>query len=204
VTDGTPMSEQDWERRWRPWSPAEVTQHLSTVTAPWYVAAGWALDLYTGGGARPHGDIEIGLPHECFDQAIAAFPDYAWDVAGDGLVSPWPLRADDAHQTWLRDPGSGYYVLDVFREPSADGRWVCRRDASITLPYDELILHTGDGIPFCIPEVALLFKAKHARAKDHADFHRVVPMLERPRQDRLAAWLRRVHPGHAWLAHLAS
>jgi hypothetical protein len=57
----------------------------------------------------------------------------------------------------------------VFREPHVGDHWVCRRDASITLPYSELILRTSEGIPYAAPEVALLFKAKQLREKDIAD-----------------------------------
>ena len=43
---------------------------------------------------------------------------------------------------------------------------MCRRDASITLPYSELIRRTSDGIPYATPKMALLFKAKHLREKE--------------------------------------
>ncbi|WP_202915495.1 MULTISPECIES: hypothetical protein [unclassified Mycolicibacterium] len=87
----------------------------------------------------------------------------------------------------------------MFREPHCGDQWVCRRDASITVPYNELILRTGDGIPYVIPEGVLLFKAKAPRAKDHADFSRALPVMDQSRRARLAGWLSRVHPGHAWL-----
>jgi hypothetical protein len=58
-------------------------------------------------------------------------------------------------------------------------------------------------IPFVIPEVALLFKAKGLRAKDDTDFQRVLPALDEIRRPRLSAWLVCVHPGHPWLAALA-
>ena len=67
------------------------------------------------------------------------------------------------------------------------------------MPYTELILRTDDGIPYVIPEVALLFKAKHCRAKDEADLRRVVPKLSQERRFRLRGWLSRLHPGHAWI-----
>ncbi|UGT62450.1 hypothetical protein [Nocardia asteroides] len=86
----------------------------------------------------------------------------------------------------------------MFREPQDGDRWVCRRDGSITLPYDELILRTVDGIPYVIPEVVLLFKAKYRRAKDEADFLRALPALNEARRTRLSDWLSRVHPGHPW------
>lgn len=79
---------------------------------------------------------------------------------------------------------------------------MCRRSASISLPYDELILRTGDGIPYVIPEVALLFKAKGLREKDEAGFRRMLPAMDRSRRSRLSRWLSELHPGHPWLEKL--
>ncbi len=93
--------------------------------------------------------------------------------------------------------------LDVFREPSLGETWLCRRDENIRLPYAELIAFTRQKIPYLRPEVALLFKAKHARPKDDGDFSTALPLLEAKRRRWLAEALERVHPGHRWLAELA-
>ncbi|MBF6129385.1 nucleotidyltransferase domain-containing protein [Nocardia brasiliensis] len=196
------ISAEEADRLWVAWTPGEVAARLSGVAAPWYVAAGWALDLFTGGASRPHGDIEIGVPAAGFGEIAAALPGYDWEVVGDGRAWPYPAAAEHHFQTWLREPGSGRYRLDVFREAQAGDRWVCRRDPSITVSYAELILRTDDGIPYSIPEVALLFKAKGLRAKDEVDFERVLPAMDQARRARLFEWLSRVHPGHAWLARL--
>lgn len=184
---------------WDAWPPAEVARRLAHVQAPWCVAAGWALDLFLGTNTRAHEDTEIAVPAARFDEIVAALPGYAWDVVGDGLMWPYPERLDQHFQTWLRDPGTGRYRLDVFREPHTQDRWVCRRDREITLGYHELINRTADGVPYVIPEVALLFKAKHRRDKDEADFSRVLPHLDATARSRLRGWLIRVHPGHTWI-----
>jgi len=199
---GRLLTPSDCDRLWAAWAPAEVSERLSGLTAPWYVAAGWALDLFLGSEGRRHGDVEIGVPSARFGEVVEALPGFEWDVAGDGRIWPYPEAAADHHQTWLRDPATGLYRLDVFRETQRDGRWVCRRSASITLPYDELILHTEKAIPYAAPEVALLFKAKALRQKDESDFARVLPRLDRSRRSRLHAWLSTVHPGHPWLDRL--
>ncbi|MFC8528874.1 hypothetical protein [Nocardia sp. NPDC057227] len=196
---GRPLSAEECDRLWRAWTPAEVAARLSGTPPCWYVAAGWALDLFVGGLGREHSDLEIGVPRERFGEIVGALPGYEWDVVGDGQVRAFPDAADNHHQTWLRDPATGRYHLDVFREPHDGDRWVCRRDGSITLPYDELILRTVDGIPYVIPEVVLLFKAKSRRAKDEADFLRALPALNEARRTRLSDWLSRVHPGHPWV-----
>jgi hypothetical protein len=189
---------------WEPWSPEKVAQRLSTVAAPWCVAAGWALELFTAGAERQHHDIEIAVPATRFDEIAAALPDFEWDVAGDGQVWPYPENLAEHFQTWLRNPGSGRYHVDVFREPHLGDLWVCRRNPSITLPYRELILNTSAGIPYVIPEVALLFKAKHRRDKDEADLRRVLPAMGDARRSRLASWLAQTHPGHPWIAVVAT
>jgi hypothetical protein len=199
---GEILSDSEIDERWDAWTPAEVTQRLAAVRAPWCVAAGWAVDLFVGEITRQHDDIEIAVPAARFDEVVAALPDHEWDVAGDGRTWTYPDPQANHFQTWLREPTTGTYRLDVLREPHIDALWVCRRDRSITLPYAELIRQTGDGIPYVIPEVALLFKAKHARDKDEADFARVLPELDATQRSRLGAWLSRVHPGHRWITAL--
>jgi len=112
-----------------------------------------------------------------------------------GLLEP-------THQTWVREPATGMWRFDVFREPSDGDAWICRRDDRIRLPYDRVIERTPDGIPFGRPEIVLLYKAKHARPKDDGDFAAALPLLEPERRQWLAHALELVHPSHRWLAEL--
>jgi hypothetical protein len=201
---GRPLSVEECDRLWQAWTPTEAAERLSSAAPCWYIAAGWALDLFVGGLEREHGDLEIGVPRARFVEIMNAFPGFEWDVVGDGHAWPFPEEADNQHQTWLREPTTGHYRLDVFREPHRGDRWVCRRDISITMPHNELILHTADGIPYLIPEVVLLFKAKAQRAKDETDFHQTLPMMNHSQRSRLSQWLSQVHPGHPWLKPLSN
>ncbi|MEU6442331.1 hypothetical protein [Streptomyces sp. NPDC047046] len=181
------------------WRPEQAAERLRGLAAPWCVAAGWALDLFRGGApSRPHGDLELAVPEAGFAEVAARFPEYVWDGVGDGRVYAGSGPLPGSHQTWLRDPATDRWLLDVFREPHEGGTWVCRRDPAIRLPYAEIIAHTADGIPYLVPEVVLLFKAKAARPKDEADFAGVLPLLGAERRERLRGWLERVHPGHGW------
>ena len=111
-------------------------------------------------------------------------------------------RLEETHQSWVREPATGLWRFDVFREPSECDTWLCRRDESIRLPYDEVIEWTDDRIPYGRPEIVLLFKAKHTRDRDQADFEAVLPSLGPDRRRWLVESLERVHPGHPWLAEL--
>jgi hypothetical protein len=191
---------------WDAWRPEEVAARLAGVPAPWYVAGGWALDLFLGYQRRAHEDIEIGVPHDRFDQIVPALIGFEFFVVAHDRV--WPLaQAGNLlathHQTWVREPASGRWRLDIFREPSTGDLWICRRDSRLQLPYERLIALTDDGIPYAQPEVVLLFKAKALRPNDVHDYEAVLPRLA-PHQRR---WLREalkiVHPGHDWIADLS-
>ncbi|MFF3431505.1 nucleotidyltransferase domain-containing protein [Streptomyces sp. NPDC002602] len=201
---GVEITEAEAGARWaRAWSPAEVTARLAGVSVPWYVAGGWAVDLFTGEQTREHGDLEIAVPAARFPEIRSRFPEFAFDVVASGRV--WELTPEVSeltHQTWLRDPSTGDYLVDVFREPHEGSTWICRRDPSIQLPYTRVIRHSPDGIPYLAPELVLLFKAKAARPKDRQDFDTALPLLDDPARRTLATLLGHAHPGHDWLADL--
>jgi hypothetical protein len=188
------------DAEWRAWRPEEAADRLRDVQVPWYVAAGWALDLFAGFERREHEDLEIAVPADRFGAVAAALDGLEWHVAGDGEVTPFPERLETTHQTWGLDRAANAWRVDVFREPTAGGEWVCRRDGRIRLQYAELIEHTPDGVPYARPEVVLLFKAKHARPKDERDLQDVLPLLGASRRALLHGWLEVAHPGHPWLA----
>jgi Aminoglycoside-2''-adenylyltransferase len=189
---------------WDAWRPEEVARRLTGVSAPWCVAAGWAIELFLGSERREHEDLEIAVPSHRFGELAEALAGFELFVPGGRCVTPWPERAGDHHQTWVRDPGTGRWRLDVFREPADGGTWICRRDESIRLPYAHVIEHTTDGIPYLRPEIVVLFKAKHSHLDKNAlDFADTLPRLEADRRAWLADALGRVHPGHAWIGRCA-
>lgn len=83
-------------------------------------------------------------------------------------------------------------------EPGEPDIWVCRRCPAIRHPRGEMVAMTPDRIPYLKPAAVLLFKAKHRRDKDQADFERALPYLNREERLWLRDCLDRLHPGHAW------
>lgn len=182
---------------------------------PWWVAGGWALDLFLGRRSRPHADLEISI----LDSAQHALFEYlaGWDLrlpAPEHTLSPWDggLIEPPYHQVWARKGpgmpsspvafGADPTMLDFLIEREREGRWAFRRDLAITLPLDEFGDTTTRGIPFVRPEVALLYKAKSTRFKDHRDFDLALPHLSEGARVWLAAALDHTRPGHPWRSRL--
>jgi hypothetical protein len=193
--------------KWDAWRPEQVAQLLAGVSFPWYVAAGWAIDLFLGGKRREHEDLEIAVPNMRFDELLPVLDGFEiFVITARAEATPLGAARDrlmDTHQTWIRDPATECWRFDVFREPSDGDTWICRREPAIRMDYERLIEWTDDGIPYGRPEVVLLFKARHAQQeKNQADLEATLPQLEPERR----AWLRDaldcVHPGHRWLAEL--
>jgi Aminoglycoside-2''-adenylyltransferase len=193
---------------WDPWTPGDVLEVFARVEAPWYVAGGWAIDLFLGGARRQHDDVEVAVPAARFGEIAGALAEYDLCVVKDGEATPLDTAGSalaGTHQTWVRDRGTGSWRLDLFREPSDGDTWIYRRDERIRCPYSTVIERTDDGIPYGRPEVVLLFKSSRAtEAKHEDDFAAVLPRLDAHRRRWLADALELTDPGHRWRGELES
>ena len=206
-------NETDQFGPWQSWQPEEVTRLFSSLTVPWWIAGGWALDLFLGVQTRVHEDIDILFLRR--DQRAIRTLLHGWDVQEahpELLPGPWPFQEwkQDAflpaavHDIWCRpharDPWA--WALQLMVTDASDDQWIFRRTAQIHGPLATLGRVTRDGIPYLAPEIQLLYKAKGLRPKDEADFARTLPALDGQSRQWLAQSLALVHPGHAWLTKL--
>ena len=179
---------------------------------PWWVAGGWAIDLYLGRVSREHGDVEIGT----FRSAQAALHEHLREAfelskAVDGQWLAWPAEETLVAPVFQiravggRAPGG---ELQIFLDDVAGGVWTCRRHPAITLPFADVTtvarasLGLGD-VRYLRPEIQLLFKAKHNQlAKNQDDFRIAAPLLTAGAASWLRAALSQAHPGHEWIERL--
>jgi hypothetical protein len=181
--------------------------YFAQYSLPWYVAGGWAVDLFLGRQTRPHQDIEVAVLRR--DQRLLrhVFDGWAWSK-----VVPGPqggVKAVWGEQEWLELPIHELYarepngeLVEVLLQESDAKAWRFRREPTISMPLSELGLRSELGIPILRPEVVLLYKAKSPRLRDEEDFIALLPALG----DAQAAWLGealdRCHPGHTWRTRL--
>lgn len=183
---------------------------------PWWVAGGWAIDLFLGRVTREHGDLDVAVLRR--DQADLFHHLRGWDlrVAHGGRLDPWrgtrlelPFhviwgrRADEPPPASVEEFARAPSFVEFVLQESSGRNWVFRRDPAITMRLDGIGLLTPDGIPFLHPEIVLLFKAKRAEEDPNpADFQAVRPRLPDESRSWLKAALERSSPGHPWLRSL--
>src|SRR5437867_454283 len=100
-----------------------------------------------------------------------------------------------------RDFGDPSRVEFLLNE-SSGAMWQFRRNRAITRRIDRIGMRTSAGVPFLVPEIVLLFKAKAFGAKDARDFDLIRPRLRAEPRRWLKHALETCHPGHPWIARL--
>jgi hypothetical protein len=190
---------------WRAIRPNAVLAWLAGVSAPWWIAGGWAIDLFLGQATRPHGDLDVGIFRRDACAVLAALPGWEVHEAKNGRLSrlaPGVAPRADVNCLWCRVSGETQWMLELLLDESDQDSWVYRRDSRIRRAVSEFLCREDSGLAVIAPEVQLLYKSKEPRTKDHEDFHTVATRLD----SSARSWLRRslslTAPSHPWIDHL--
>jgi hypothetical protein len=185
---------------WRGLTPQEGSKLLRALSAPWWVAGGWALDLFLGVTARVHQDLDIGIFRKDVGSVVAAMPGWEFFEARAGVLSLLPVGATpraEVNSLWCKRATETQWELELMLDESDGDSWVFRRNSRIRRPFSNAIRRNAQGIAFLAPEIQLLYKARATRPQDQVDFDRVVPHLA----PEARTWLRQaldLTPGHVW------
>ncbi|MGL4237572.1 nucleotidyltransferase domain-containing protein [Tabrizicola sp.] len=193
------------ENAWDAWSPDELSARLGRSTADWYVAGGWALDLWHGHQTRAHDDLEFAVRPEQIESCRKSLSELEFFIASAGTLTHLPSTVTvpaDTWQLWGADLAAGRWRVDMMLERGTPEFWAYKRDPLIRLPRAAAIRRSAAGISYLAPSIVLLFKAKYHREKDERDFQAALPKLQSNEKADLRRWLEQLHPGHDWIAML--
>ena len=201
------MSEE--RQIWDPMSVEDTASLLWGVSTPWWIAGGWAIDLFLGRQTRPHGDTDVLVRRDSQLEVQAYLVDKGlrlYKTQQPGL-KPWlPGEFQDRpfDDVWCRWTPDSPWVLQLMLLDTDGADWVFKCDPSIRGPLDTLGFLTSSGVPYLRPHIQLLYKAKpEVLGKDQADFDLAVPLLPREHQEWLLCHLeKRFDEGHPWIAQL--
>ena|SRR6266850_2411705 len=188
---------------WQAVRPNEAVSWFSSVKVPWWIAGGWALDLFVGKETRPHQDLDIGLFRRDAPEMLRAFAAWEFFEAKSGVLTR--LRAGetpalDVHSLWGRPVGTELWTLELMLDESENDMWVFRREPAIRRAPSTIVRRNSEHIPYLAPEIQLLYKAKSPRDRDQVDFTRIAPCLDPTSRAWLLDALVRLTPDHEWIS----
>ena len=170
----------------------------------WWISGGWALDLVAGRQTRSHIDLDIGVFRDDGPHLFDALGRFELHTAGGGRLQEMTGPDDlplDSNSIWVRRPGAEQWLFELILNDRDEDDWVYRREPRIRMNQEHLTVAV-DGLPCVKPEIQLLFKAKHLRDRDEADFAVHAPRLHPTASAWLADALRLAHPSHPWIDRL--
>jgi hypothetical protein len=185
--------------------PLQVSTMMSDFKPSWFVAGGWAIDLFLEKETRIHQDIEIAI----FRKDQTALHDYfdGWllrkIVNGESVIwhrDEWlTLPIHEAHccNETAHPP-----QLEILLNESNETDWIYRRNENVRRSLVKIQLESNAGVKFLCPEVVLLYKSKNPRAKDEQDFQAVVKCLDAERKEWLKDAIKVSNSEHHWLRSL--
>jgi len=186
-----------------PTSPTAVARALEGAPFPWWVAGGWALDLFLGTTIRQHKDVDLAVLRR--DQAALRAHLSGWDlrvrVAGEGLVAWADERWLDPplHEIWASPARGEGPACELLLNDASGTDWVYRRDPRVTFPLFALLASAAPGLPILPPEIVLLYKSRNPRPEDEVDFRATYRVLRPESAGWLGDAIATVEPGHRWI-----
>lgn len=175
---------------------------------PWAVCGGWALDLFLKRVTRPHKDIDFAVLRrdQLTIQEYLSSRGWALEKAISGQLIPW--HAGEwidlpVHTIWCKNAQAAPDFIELLFNEVDESNFLFRRDFSITLPLEKMIISSASGIPILAPEIVLLYKSSNAEEEYYtADFENLLPKFSLKRRNWFAIALKKLRPDHIWLKGL--
>lgn len=181
----------------------QVTSFMAGFNKTWFIAGGWAIDLFIGKETREHKDLEIALFRKDQLNLKAYLEDWEFMKVIKGEFHTWENEFLDLpiHEIHATNKLNGDKI-EVLLNETEDNDWKFRRDLRIAYPLNSVWSYSETGIPYLNPEIALLYKARNAREKDQKDFMTIKDYLDNEKKQWLRYALELHEPEHKWLKFL--
>lgn len=185
--------------------PLKVATIMRDFKPPWFVAGGWAIDLYIGKVTRPHSDIEITIFRK--DQLTLHNYLKGWRLQKviHGKLSLWhkgEFLELPIHEIHCFNAAFNPRQVEVLLNETDGNEWVYRRNEQVRMPLTKYHLESKEGVKYLCPEVVLLYKSKNPTAKDEQDFAQVIKYMDEERRRWLTDSIAICDVGYAWLDRL--
>ena len=177
-----------------------VNSLMGKFSKTWFVAGGWAIDLFIGKETREHKDIEIAIFRKDQLHLKRYLNDWDFKQVKQGEFYDWGNEFLELpiHELHATNKLSGER-MEVLLNETEENDWEFRRDLRVHSPLNSMCNVSKAGIPYLNPEIVLLYKAKNTREKDHQDFLAIKDLLNNKQKQWLRNALELHEPEHKWV-----
>lgn len=135
-------------------TPLDAMRLLEGYPGRWWVAGGWAIEVFTG-VIREHGDLDVEIPRNelpLLRRHLAGRLD-VWTAADGSLKPLLPHESHATHddvlpegcgQVWLRPSGREPWEYDVLLMGGPRNTWEFKRDRRVRLPLSDVVWSSDD------------------------------------------------------------
>lgn len=192
---------------WVPLSVDEVKKVFETFKPQWWIAGGWAIDLFLKKQTRPHDDIDVLIRREDQFEIQNLLVDWdLWAADPPGTLKPW--RKDEflrkgLQDIWCRKTPKDPWQIQIMLFDTENDDWIFKRDERIRKNLSAITVKTDEGLSLLAPEVQLLYKSKSLREKDKLDFSNALSAMNEVQKAWLKEALSLVYENkHEWISKL--
>jgi hypothetical protein len=195
------------EYNWQPLSVEEVKNVFKPSKHQWWIAGGWAIDLFLQKQTRKHDDIDVLIrrEHQLEVQTLLADWDL-WAADPPGTLKPWAkgeFLGKGLQDIWCRKTPKDPWQIQIMLFDTENKNWIFKRDETIQRTLESITVTTSDGLCLLAPEIQLLYKSKSLRPKDQQDFQSALGAMSTDQKIWLREALTKVYKeGHPWLNQL--
>ena len=176
--------------------------------SPWAICGGWAIDLFLNRVTRPHKDVDFAVlrKDQLVIQEYLLSRGWTLEEAVNGKLIPWQKGEWidlPVHTIWCKHPSARPDFIELLFNEVDKTNFCFRRDTSITVPLEKMIMSSVLGIPRLAPEIVLLYKSIKPEAPSvAADFRNALPGLPSEARNWLITALKKLYSDHVWLKDL--
>ncbi len=128
----------------------QVVAFMAGFVRPWFVAGGWALDLYLGRKSREHEDVDVAI----FRSDQLAMQDYltGWHLqkVRERKLEEWrpgEWLALPIHEIHVRREVGDPKKLEILLDQRDANIWRYRKNLQVTRPVEKMAMHTASAYP---------------------------------------------------------
>jgi hypothetical protein len=187
----------------------EIAELLARSGRPFWLAGGYAIDLFLGRRTRAHQDLDFivrRVDQLVMQDALSDWDLRAVDPPGSGVLRAWQAAYYyelPVHNVWGRRNENAPWELELLFSEFEGDEWVYRRNRDIRGSIESFGWRAENGLMVVAPEIQLLYKSRSLHPKDTHDLESCLSQLSPIQTSSLRSWIARDSgESHPWLARL--